>query len=116
MSRARAKGTVGENFFLRRLRRLFYPLRDPTDDETSPIQRAPLKGVNDMGDFVGVPWLHEAKNTARPLFQQWAATCEAKAPGNWVLLWKGDMRTKNGAPLVLMPLEFYESLVRKACQ
>lgn len=105
MSRARAKGTKGENFFLPLLQSLFGP----------QVDRAPLKGVNDAGDYVGVPWLHEAKNTAKPLFQKWAAICEAKSPGRWALLWKGDMRTKNGGPLVLLPLSFYESLVRSQC-
>lgn len=115
MSRARAKGTRGENFFLPRLRRLFYPHLDPkpVDEQLEadhPLQRAPLKGTNDHGDYLGVPWLHEAKNTAKPLFQKWARICEAKAGTDWVLLWKGDLR-KNEGPYVLMPLEKYERLV-----
>lgn len=96
MSRARAKGTAGENFFLPYLRGLFGPR----------VERAPLKGTQDYGDFTGVPWLHEAKNTAKPLFLQWARTCEKKAGNNWVLLWKGDLR-KNEGPYVLMSLEKY---------
>lgn len=101
MSRARAKGTAGENYFLARLRVLF----------GANVERAPLKGTQDHGDYVNVPWLHEAKNTAKPLFQKWARVCEAKAGWNWVLLWKGDLR-KNEGPYVLMPIEKYESLVR----
>jgi len=102
MSRSRKKGTVGENFFLDTLRRLFGP----------QVERAPLKGTLDAGDYVGVPWLHEAKNTDRPLFQQWARTCEAKAGWNWVLLWKGDLRSPSGnGPYVLMPLAKYVELV-----
>ena len=100
MSKARAKGTVGENFFLPRLRQLF----------GAQVERAPLKGTADYGDYVGVPWLHEAKNTQKPLFQKWARICEAKAGADWVLLWKGDLR-KNEGPYVLMPLEKYENLV-----
>jgi hypothetical protein len=101
MSKARAKGTVGENFFLARLRLLFGP----------QVERAPLKGIQDRGDYTGVPWLHEAKNTAKPLFQAWARICTVKAGNAWVLLWKGDMRKPDGQPLVLMPLPMYEALV-----
>lgn len=99
MSRARAKGTAGENFFLPYLRGLFGPR----------VERAPLKGTQDYGDFTGVPWLHEAKNTAKPLFLQWARTCEKKAGHNWVLLWKGDLR-KNEGPYVIMPMAKYLEL------
>lgn len=101
MSRSRSKGTVGENFFLAHLRELFGP----------HVERAPLKGTLDYGDFNGVPWLHESKNTVKPLFLQWARICERKAGWDWVLLWKGDLRKKEG-PYVLMPLEKYEQLVR----
>lgn len=102
MSKARQKGTQGENFFLEKLRTLFGP----------SVERAPLKGTQDKGDFVGVPWLHEAKNTQKPLFQQWARTAEAKAGNAWVILWKGDLRTKTGnGPYVLMPYEMYDLLV-----
>lgn len=101
MSRARAKGTRGENFFLDRLRTLFGPT----------VERAPLKGTLDQGDFVNVPWLHEAKNTTKPLFLAWARTATGKAGTNWVILWKGDLRRGDG-PYVLMPLDRYEALVR----
>lgn len=105
MSRARAKGTRGENFFLAHLRELW-----PT------AERAPLKGVNDYGDFQNVPWLHEAKHTQKPLFQQWARVCERKAGRNWVVLWKGDTRRVEGeGPYVLMPLEKYKELVKGRC-
>jgi len=110
MSRSRAKGTRGENYFLPRLRKLFYPNYDGPEEE-HPLQRAPLKGVNDWGDFLGVPWLHEAKNTRKPLFQQWARTAEDKAKGeHWVVMWKGDLRSKGNGPYVLMPLDTYETL------
>lgn len=102
MSKARAKGTAGENYFLGFLRILF----------GEKVERAPLKGVLDYGDFTGVPWLHESKSTAKPLFLKWAAICEAKAGKNWVLLWKGDLRTKGNGPYVLMTLEKYMSLVQ----
>jgi hypothetical protein len=108
---SRKKGTQGENFFLRPLRTLFFPALDPSDDDGHPLQRAPLKGVKDYGDFLGVPWLHEAKHSAKPLFQAWARICEAKADKEWVILWKGDLRTRTGnGPYVLMPFEFYKTL------
>jgi hypothetical protein len=100
MSKARQKGTAGENFFLERLRLLFGPA----------VERAPLKGVQDYGDFVNVPWLHEAKNTAKPLFLEWARKCTAKAGKEWVILWKGDLRKPGNGPYVLMPIEKYEKL------
>ena len=102
MSAARAKGTQGENFFLGFLRVLF----------GDGVERAPLKGTADYGDFTGVPWLHEAKNTKKPLFLKWAAICEAKAGKDWVLLWKGDLRARGNGPYVLMPLEKYMTLVQ----
>jgi len=102
MSKARQKGTQGENYFLGFLKILF----------GERVDRAPLRGTLDYGDFTGVPWLHEAKNTAKPLFLQWARTCEAKAGKNWVLLWKGDLRSSGNGPYVLMPLEKYMSLVQ----
>jgi len=119
MSKARAKGTAGENFFLGRLRRLFYP-NLPAENEIAegvdhPLQRLDMvarhQRAND-GDFVGVPWLHEAKNTQKPLFQAWARVCEKKAGFDWVILWKGDLRSPSGnGPYVFMPLEKYEELV-----
>jgi hypothetical protein len=100
MSKARAKGTAGENYFLGRLRVLF----------GLQVERAPLKGTLDRGDFTGVPWLHESKNTKRPLFMEWARTAAKKAAdGRWVILWKGDLRKGEG-PYVLMPLDLYEEL------
>lgn len=104
MSKARQKGTAGENFFLPVLRQLFGP----------QVERAPLKGTQDKGDYTGVPWLHEAKNTQKPLFQQWARTAEKKAD-DWVILWKGDLRTTSGnGPYVLMPLHVYTDLADEA--
>lgn len=101
MSKARAKGTSGENFFLAHLRVLFGP----------QVERAPLKGILDQGDFVGVPYLCESKSTQKPLFQQWARVCEKKSR-DWIILWKGDLRVTSGnGPYVLMPLHVYEQLV-----
>lgn len=94
---SRSKGTKGENFFLPYLRQLFGP----------QVERAPLKGTNDYGDYVGVPYLVEAKSTTKPLFLLWARTCKRKAGDAWVLLWTGDRRTEDGEPLVVMPLSAY---------
>lgn len=104
MSAARAKGTAGENFYLPYLRQLFGP----------QVERAPLKGVQDRGDYVGVPYMVEAKNTAKPLFQLWARVCKKKAGDDWILMWKGDRRTDDGEPLVLMPLAKYMILELEA--
>lgn len=102
MSKARSKGTAGENYFLGFLRILF----------GDKVERAPLKGVLDHGDFVNVPWLHESKHTQKPLFLKWARVCEGKSPKNWVILWKGDLRTPGNGPFVFMPLEKYMELVK----
>jgi hypothetical protein len=100
MSKARAKGTRGENYFLATLRSLF----------GDHVERAPLKGTLDYGDFTGVPWLHEAKNTVKPLFLEWARKCQTKAGHRWVIMWKGDLR-KNEGPYVLMHEDLYTKLV-----
>jgi hypothetical protein len=106
VSKARAKGTRGENRFLPVLRDLF----------GEQVERAPLKGALDNGDYVGVPWLHECKSTAKPLFQAWARVARKKAGGpQWILIWKGDERTADGQPLVLMDLAKYVELVRGQC-
>jgi hypothetical protein len=99
----RKKGTSWETQLVPRLQAMF----------GEQVQRAPLRGIHDHGDFVGVPWLHEAKSTAKPLFQAWARVAEAKAKGEpWVIIWKGDQRVRTGnGPYVLMPLGTYEALV-----
>jgi hypothetical protein len=101
MSKARQKGTSGENYFLGFLRVLW----------GDRVERAPLKGTQDKGDFTGVPYLVEAKNTRKPLFLQWARVCEAKAGKDWVLMWKGDLRSAGNGPYVLMPLEKYMDVI-----
>lgn len=102
MSQARQKGTAGENFFLAGLRRVF----------GSHVERAPLKGVHDDGDYIGVPWQHEAKSTKKPLFQAWARKAHAKSTP-WVILWKGDQRRNDPGegPLAVMPYRLYLELL-----
>lgn len=95
MSKARSKGTRGENWLLEKLRTIW-----PT------AERAPLKGTLDKGDFVNVPWPVEMKNTQRPLFQAWVRILRKKATDHrWILVWKGDARTGDGQPLVVLDFE-----------
>lgn len=103
MNASRQKGTAGENYFLVILRYLF----------GDKVERAPLKGTLDYGDYVNVPWLHEAKHTKKPLFLQWARKCEEKAGQDWAILWKGDLRSKGNGPYVLVPLTKYMELVEQ---
>lgn len=97
VSRARAKGTTYENQLLS-LIRVFAPT----------VDRAPLKGVNDKGDFVNVPWPIEAKNRVqlRPL--EWAKAIKRKAadgtaePWWWLCFKADDKRTKDSVGDVTM--------------
>lgn len=119
MSRARDKGTRGENYFLPILRALFYPeLMDlGLDDFDHPLQRLDNTARHQRaqgGDFTGVPWLHEAKHTDKPAMTAWIRQSRSKAGTNWVLLWKGDTRTLDGQPLAVMPLEKYVELTQRA--
>lgn len=96
MSKQRAKGTEGENYF-KGLLALIWPY----------VDRAPLKGTLDAGDFLNVPFPIESKNTIKPLFQAWVRVLRHKANDHrWVLLWTGDKRTRDGAPLMLVDLRF----------
>lgn len=101
---SRAKGTKWETELLPWLRRWF----------GVHVDRAPLKGTQDKGDFIGVPYLHEAKAVEQPRFLEWARSCQRKAGGGaWVVLWKGDRR-KGLEPLVVMPLSLYDQLMEGA--
>lgn len=106
MSKARQKGTAWETELLPRLRALWGPL----------VERAPLRGIADDGDFTNTPFLVEAKNTQKPLLQAWCRIAERKRPnGDWCVIWKGDRRVKTGnGPYVFMPLELFEQLVEAA--
>ena len=97
MSKARQKGTEWEGRLLLLLREVFGP----------HVERAgTTKGIHDEGDFLGVPWLHEAKKTDVPHFLQWAKTAQRKSKDRWAILWSGDQRKKDG-PFVMVPLAFY---------
>lgn len=99
MSKARAKGTGWEVELLPRLRAVFGP----------QVERAPLKGIQDKGDFTGVPFLIEAKKTDVPHFLQWAKTAAKKAD-RWAVLWSGDRRRGDG-PFVLISLDHFLGLL-----
>jgi hypothetical protein len=98
---SKQKGTKWETELLDRLRGVFGPT----------VERSSLSGINDYGDYVNVPHLIEAKSTMRPMFQQWARTCEKKAGKAWAIIWHGDRRVQTGSgPYVVMPLELWEVL------
>ena len=103
MSAARQKGTRHETGLLEPLRAIW-----------PNIDRAPLRGTNDQGDFTGCPgWLLEAKHVTSPRFLEWARTCRKKAAVHnlrWAVLWKGDARTERGQPLVLLELDTFLAL------
>lgn len=105
---SRAKGTRFEVELLDVLR----------DLHGEHVERAPLKGTSDAGDFVGVPYLVEAKNTKVPKFLEWTRQCRRKAKehrnsSSWILVWKGDRRTLlDPEPLVVMPLDLYVEMAK----
>jgi len=112
---ARSKGTRGENFFLLKLRDLWYPgLEVP--EELHPLQRRSVQGALDYGDFSGTPMLVEAKNTTKPSFMRWARIAETKTArndGRWIVVWKGDLRRGRGhGPYVLMPFDQFAEYER----
>ncbi len=98
---ARSKGTAWETELLVRLRDVF----------GDQVERAPLKGIHDYGDFTGTPFLCEAKSTKKPLFQQWARICEDKAT-DWAIFWHGDRRSRGSGPYVLMPIHLFHRLLK----
>ena len=101
MSKQRQKGSTWETELLPQLRAVFGP----------QVERAPLKGVNDMGDFTGTPVLIEAKKTDVPHFLQWAKTCAKKAGVRWAVIWSGDRRRGDG-PFVLLHLDYFLRLAK----
>lgn len=104
MSTARAKGTGWEVELLPLMRELFGP----------QVERAPLKGSADMGDFTGTPMLVEAKKTDVPHFLKWAKICQRKKPNDWAIVWAGDRRKGDG-PFVMLPLDKFASLIKGQC-
>lgn len=103
MSVQRAKGSGWETELLDLLRPVFGP----------QVNRAPLRGTQDFGDFNGLPegLLLEAKKTDVPHYLQWGKTCTKKAGNFWAILWSGDRRRSDG-PFVLLPLSYYLELAK----
>lgn len=110
---AHRKGAEGENFWLPLLQDLFGRWQQGADGEPeNTVRRRKAGATKDLGDYIGVPWLHEAKFTDVPHFLQWCKEADAKVPSKrWVVMWKGDLRRKDG-PFVMMHKDFYEELVR----
>lgn len=77
------------------------------------IERAPLRGIHDDGDFVGLPHgLHvEAKSTKTLLIPQWAGRLETILPAGhqWVIAWHGDRRSLP-VELAITPFAYVESM------
>lgn len=104
MSKQRQRGTRTENEHMERWLRRVWP----------DVERAPLKGTNDRGDFVNVgPVLVESKyrsTTKGWRVAEWARTAMRKAGDNqWMVIMSADKRKKDGFPidLVVMPAEKY---------
>ncbi len=80
------------------------------------MHRAPLRGTHDHGDFIGTPFLVEAKATNASRFQAWAraARLKTRAAGTymhgWIVVWHGD-RHVDPEELVLMPWWLFADLV-----
>jgi hypothetical protein len=102
MSKQRAKGTAFENHVLETYLKKIWP----------KVERAPLKGVNDYGDFINVGyWLVEAKKRDRWDLPTWIRTIlkkvRAKGTSPWVLVFAGDKRSAIDIDLVVLPAEQY---------
>lgn len=102
MSKARSKGTRLETELLPSLRATF----------GDQVERAPLKGYRDNGDYVGVPIQFEAKNQAVPRFFDWARKATAKS-WPWVCYYRPDRRLKDSpGELIMVPAEFGLQLLK----
>lgn len=107
MSRQRQKGTGFETELLPSLRDTF----------GEHVERAPLRGIGDDGDFTGCRGLLvEAKKHDSPRWSEWITTAARKRPdGSWRIVWSGDRRKANAGPFVLMPLDEWLLLERERC-
>lgn len=112
MSASRQKGTRWEVELLARLRDVF----------GSDVHRAPLRGVHDAGDYVGLPIVLEAKSTKSPRLTEWAVQCVKAAKSHrdagsrtvtWVIAWHGN-RVQGEGPVVVLTLDYWLELERKA--
>jgi len=89
--------------------------------------RVRLKGINDYGDFLGTPWLIEAKKRKR-IFGEiwgWILTAITKTRWNeihhglekdtlpWAVVFAQDKRQLPGIDLVVVPAWHYCDLVER---
>ena len=102
MSKARAKGTSFENTVLSYLR-----------DIWPDVERAPLKGNYDYGDFINVDrWMIEARNRKTWSLKEWIRQAYKrvqlrhgdKHKGAWVIVFKDDMRGELDEPYAVLSL------------
>lgn len=105
MSKARAKGSGWETELKERHLSTVWPT----------VERAPLRGTNDFGDFVNVDGLLiEAKKVDSPRFLEWARKAKGKAGEfGWRIVWSGDRRRGDG-PYVMLPLRDWLDLEEDA--
>lgn len=111
MSKARAKGTDFENHVLEKYLKEVFP----------DVERAPLKGINDYGDFVNVGnWLIEARNRKTWALPAWIRGIYRKlerVDGNrtwrWMLIFKADKRGDLSDDYVLMSATQAFHLIRE---
>ena len=98
MSKAREKGTRYEVALLTLLRLVFGP----------QVERAPLKGIQDAGDFVGVPIPIEAKNTEVLRLPEWIRRLRTIGGKRFALFWSGGDRRRKDSPgeLMIVPADF----------
>ncbi len=109
MSKARAKGTEFENHIMYGYLQEIWP----------EVERAPLKGINDFGDFVNVAgWLIEARNRKTWALPAWIRGVYSKLEregrnryGKWMLVFKADKRTDLNGDYVLMSASQAFSLI-----
>ena len=109
------KGRKNENHVRDTFLRPIWPTAD----------RVRLKGVNDYGDFINVPWLIEAKwrKKIRGEIWQWILTAVSKVRWNeihhglpkdslpWALQFAQDRRKLPGIDLIIVPAWHYFELV-----
>ena len=110
MSKARRKGTDYENY-----------LRDTYLSRVWPnVDRAPLRGTADRGDFDGAPYVIEAKKRNRWDLPSWIETTAGKVvnlagarPDSWMVWFAGDKRKgRNRDDYVVMPASLATHLLR----
>ena len=89
---SKAKGTRYEVELLAKLREVFGP----------QVERSPLKGILDAGDYVGVPFPIEAKNTKVLLIPDWVRRLRLLEAKPFALFCSGGDRRRKNTPGELM--------------